>query len=81
MERVFGANHPDPLEIENTKKVLKVNLNFKMIFSFSIIFMTDPSTWFMQEHEQALIDAIAKLSNISDGGESGIFQPILCHSS
>lgn len=24
VERVFGANHPDPLEIEKAKKVLKV---------------------------------------------------------
>ncbi|XP_050387047.1 protein EMSY-LIKE 3 isoform X1 [Argentina anserina] len=42
VERVFGANHPDPVEIEKAKKVLK-------------------------EHEQALIDAIAKLTDISDG--------------
>lgn len=42
--------------------------------------MADPSAWFMQEHEEALVDAIAKLSHISDGGESGIFQPF-CHSS
>lgn len=47
MERVFGANHPDPLEIDKAKKVLK-------------------------EHEQALIDALSKLADISDG-ESGIF--------
>ncbi|CAL8113450.1 unnamed protein product [Prunus armeniaca] len=45
VERVFGANHPDPVEIEKAKKVLK-------------------------DHEQALIDAIAKLADISDG-ESG----------
>jgi hypothetical protein len=24
VERVFGANHPDPLEIERAKKALKV---------------------------------------------------------
>ncbi|EOX96769.1 Emsy N Terminus/ plant Tudor-like domains-containing protein isoform 5, partial [Theobroma cacao] len=42
VERVFGTNHPDPLEIEKAKKVLK-------------------------EHEQSLIDAIAKLTDISDG--------------
>ncbi|KAI5341595.1 PREDICTED: EMSY-LIKE [Prunus dulcis] len=42
VERVFGANHPDPVEIEKAKKVLK-------------------------DHEQALIDAIAKLADISDG--------------
>ncbi|KAJ7949099.1 protein EMSY-LIKE 3-like [Quillaja saponaria] len=48
VERVFSANHPDPLEIEKAKKVLK-------------------------DHEQALIDAIARLADISDGesGEGG----------
>nr|DAD42212.1 TPA_asm: hypothetical protein HUJ06_000442 [Nelumbo nucifera] len=45
VERVFGATHPDPIEIEKAKKVLK-------------------------EHEQALIDAIARLADASDG-ESG----------
>ncbi|GAV78253.1 ENT domain-containing protein [Cephalotus follicularis] len=42
VERVFGGNHPDPLEIEKAKKVLK-------------------------EHEQSLIDAIARLADISEG--------------
>lgn len=42
VERVFGANHPDPLEIEKAKKVLK-------------------------DHEQSLIDAIARLGDLSDG--------------
>ncbi|GLU00226.1 hypothetical protein SLE2022_176070 [Rubroshorea leprosula] len=42
VERVFGANHPDPLEIEKAKRVLK-------------------------EHEESLIDAIARLADISDG--------------
>ncbi|ESW21074.1 hypothetical protein PHAVU_005G039400 [Phaseolus vulgaris] len=48
VERVFNANHPDALEIEQVKKVLK-------------------------DHEQALIDAIAKLADLSDGesGEDG----------
>uniref|UniRef100_A0A7N2R259 ENT domain-containing protein n=1 Tax=Quercus lobata TaxID=97700 RepID=A0A7N2R259_QUELO len=42
VERVFGANHPDPLEIERAKKALK-------------------------EQEQALVDAISRLNEISDG--------------
>lgn len=42
VERVFGANHPDPLEIDRARKVLK-------------------------EHEQSLVDAISKLTDISDG--------------
>ncbi|KAJ8748838.1 hypothetical protein K2173_011399 [Erythroxylum novogranatense] len=45
VERVFGASHPDLLEVDKAKKMLK-------------------------EHEQALIDAIAKIADISDG-ESG----------
>ncbi|KAG2396448.1 protein EMSY-LIKE 3-like [Vigna umbellata] len=46
VERVFSANHPDPLEIEKAKKVLK-------------------------DHEQALIDAIARLNDLSDGESDG----------
>ncbi|KQJ96330.1 protein EMSY-LIKE 3 [Brachypodium distachyon] len=42
VERVFGANNPDPLEMDKAKKVLK-------------------------EHEQSLIDAIARLAEASDG--------------
>ncbi|XP_010322138.1 protein EMSY-LIKE 3 [Solanum lycopersicum] len=42
VERVFGASHPDPLEVEKAKKVLK-------------------------EHEQALLEAISRLGEISDG--------------
>ncbi|XP_010265884.1 PREDICTED: protein EMSY-LIKE 3 isoform X2 [Nelumbo nucifera] len=49
VERVFGASHPDPLEIEKAKKVLK-------------------------EHEQALIDAIARLADASDGESDGEHQ-------
>ncbi|GJN35199.1 hypothetical protein PR202_gb23946 [Eleusine coracana subsp. coracana] len=42
VERVFSASHPDPVEMERAKKVLK-------------------------EHEQSLIDAIARLAEASDG--------------
>ncbi|XP_068647305.1 protein EMSY-LIKE 3-like isoform X2 [Aristolochia californica] len=42
VERVFGASHPNPLEIEKAKKALK-------------------------DHEQSLIDAIARLADASDG--------------
>nr|XP_016444252.1 PREDICTED: protein EMSY-LIKE 3-like isoform X2 [Nicotiana tabacum] len=42
VERIFGAGHPDPLEFEKAKKVLK-------------------------EHEQALLDAISRLGELSDG--------------
>ncbi|XP_054817175.1 protein EMSY-LIKE 3-like isoform X1 [Prosopis cineraria] len=47
VERVFSANHPDPVEIEKAKKVLK-------------------------EHEQALIDAIARIADLSDGESDGV---------
>ncbi|KAF9597224.1 hypothetical protein IFM89_016365 [Coptis chinensis] len=50
VERVFGASHPDPVEIEKTKKILK-------------------------EHEQSLIDAIARLADASDG-ESEFAAPV-----
>ncbi|KAG8471606.1 hypothetical protein CXB51_036495 [Gossypium anomalum] len=46
VEKVFGANHPDPVEIEKAKKVLN-------------------------EHEQALVDAIARLEDASDGESDG----------
>ncbi|XVF04614.1 hypothetical protein REPUB_Repub05bG0099400 [Reevesia pubescens] len=46
VEKVFGASHPDPVEIEKAKKVLK-------------------------EHEQALVDAIARLEDASDGESDG----------
>ncbi|XP_044490802.1 protein EMSY-LIKE 3 isoform X2 [Mangifera indica] len=46
VEKVFGTNHPDPVEVEKAKRVLK-------------------------EQEQALIDAIARLADISDGENEG----------
>ncbi|KAI3796708.1 hypothetical protein L1987_39387 [Smallanthus sonchifolius] len=53
VERVFGSSHPEPLEVEKARKVLK-------------------------EHEQALVDAIARLADISDGesDEGGRGQPM-----
>ncbi|KAL2996666.1 hypothetical protein AAZX31_09G000300 [Glycine max] len=56
VEKVFSANHPDPLEVEKAKKVLK-------------------------DHEQALIDAIARLNDLSDG-ESAVWSSQLqnCYS-
>ncbi|KAJ7971453.1 Protein EMSY-LIKE 3 [Quillaja saponaria] len=46
VERVFAVSHPDPLELEKAKKMLK-------------------------EQEQALIDAIARLADASDGESDG----------
>ncbi|KDP24614.1 hypothetical protein JCGZ_25530 [Jatropha curcas] len=48
VERVFALSHPDPLELEKAKKMLR-------------------------EHEQALVEAIARLADASDG-ESGEHQ-------
>ncbi|KAK1259615.1 hypothetical protein QJS04_geneDACA010391 [Acorus gramineus] len=48
VERVLGVSHPDPVDIEKAKKVLK-------------------------EHEQSLVDAIAKLAEASDGESEGQF--------
>lgn len=45
VEKVFSASHPDPMEMEKAKKMLK-------------------------EHEQALVNAIARLGDVSEG-ESG----------
>ncbi|KAG0502520.1 hypothetical protein HPP92_002592 [Vanilla planifolia] len=46
VEKLFEEAHPDPLEIEKAKKVLK-------------------------EHEQSLLDAIARLEDLSDGESEG----------
>uniref|UniRef100_A0A2P2LJZ3 Protein EMSY-LIKE 3 isoform X1 n=1 Tax=Rhizophora mucronata TaxID=61149 RepID=A0A2P2LJZ3_RHIMU len=46
VERVFSVSHPDPLELEKAKKMLK-------------------------DHEQALMNAIARLADASDGESDG----------
>ncbi|KAK4281820.1 hypothetical protein QN277_013270 [Acacia crassicarpa] len=46
VERVFAVNHPDPMELEKAKNMLK-------------------------EHEQALVDAIARLADASDVESDG----------
>ncbi|KAK9123076.1 hypothetical protein Sjap_012678 [Stephania japonica] len=52
VERVFSASHPDPLEMDKAKKMLK-------------------------EHEQALVDAIARLGDASDGESDDGERPFL----
>ncbi|PIA48584.1 hypothetical protein AQUCO_01400873v1 [Aquilegia coerulea] len=47
VEKIFGTNHPDPLELEKAKKALK-------------------------EHEQTLVDAIARLADAYDG-KTGLY--------
>jgi hypothetical protein len=32
VEKVFGASHPDPMEIEKAKKVLKVRTKHLLLF-------------------------------------------------
>lgn len=46
VEKIFSTNHPDPLDVEKAKQVLK-------------------------EQEEALVDAIARLVDISDGESDG----------
>lgn len=80
MERVFTANHPDPLEIDKAKKVLKVRkwtifwFNFLLKFPLTLLEVIKLNYMVLQEHEQALIDAIGRLADISDG-ESGRISP------
>lgn len=73
VERVFSNSRPDPQEIEKAKKVLKVRK--ACIFTPSSYFATrllcrNNMIFVIQEHEQALADAISRLADISDG-ESG----------
>lgn len=77
MERVFSAGHPDPQEIEKAKKVLKVrkHANCQQQSYIAILdagYGFDYLILLIQEHEQALADAIARLADISDG-ESGMY--------
>ncbi|RDY01412.1 Protein EMSY-LIKE 3, partial [Mucuna pruriens] len=46
VEKVFTASHPDPVEMEKAKKMLK-------------------------EHEEALVNAIARLGDVSEGESDG----------
>ncbi|XP_044508961.1 protein EMSY-LIKE 1-like isoform X2 [Mangifera indica] len=48
VEKIFEATHPDPLELDKAKKMLK-------------------------EHEKALIEAISRLADASDGGSGNKF--------
>ncbi|KAF6158741.1 hypothetical protein GIB67_040255 [Kingdonia uniflora] len=78
VERVFGSSHSDTAEIEKAKKALKlINLKDARIFGLvlpellttnaimaKLSQMLKPSGG---EHEQALIDAIARLADASDG--------------
>lgn len=72
VEKVFSASHPDPREIEKAKKVLKVRTTLFFYMHYIKFFCCWDYDWFfkLQEHEQALIDAIATLEDASDG-ESG----------
>lgn len=76
MERVFGASHPDPLEVEKAKKVLKVRgtVTCPVMLTSSSFVPKEIKYNNMQEHEQALLEAISRLGEISDG-ESGMPMP------
>ena len=88
VERVFNVNHPDPLEIDKAKKVLKVRQK-AVVDSFACsqylfhfcqhihqICISECLILSNQDHEQALVDAISRLADISDG-ESGTYHTIL----
>ena len=68
MEKVFSVSNPDPQEVEKAKKALKVNQNAQVNLSTSIHLVLNCQC--LQEQEQSLIDAIARLAEASDG-ESG----------
>lgn len=74
MEKVFSASHPDPTEIEKAKKVLIVRTSPSLDIKYHEpdLFVRERLIMYLkiQEHEQALIDAIARLEDASDG-ESG----------
>lgn len=38
VEKVFGASHPDPTEIEKAKRVLKVRTKHRLRFAWPCIF-------------------------------------------
>lgn len=75
VEKVFDASHPDPMEIEKAKKALKVRAKHLLLpfilHGLSLQhFQICNVSFEMQDHEQALVDAIARLEDASDG-ESG----------
>lgn len=68
---MFGASHLDSMEIEKAKNVLKVlSTSLHEFIYHNHISVVGVNNYVMQEHEQALIDAIARLEDASDG-ESG----------
>jgi len=73
VERIFSSGHPDPQEVEKANKVLKViETQLSSSCLYSQIYCTRILTFLLlQEHEQALLDAISRLGEYSDG-ESGM---------
>lgn len=79
MERVLNSSHPDPLDIDKAKKVLKVGHSSPLAACYGLCFLNILSLtcediynsfWSWQEHEEALMDAIERLVEASEG-ESG----------
>lgn len=81
MERVVNSKNPDPFEIDKAKRVLKVSRItvswsevLLSLFQFSSFIMCKVFEGLLdlnlQEQEQSLVDAIARLTDASDG-ESG----------
>lgn len=77
VEKVFNTSNPDPAELEKAKKMLKVwSISMLFQFHFSLFHLSFPLQgksrfiFNVQDHEQALVDAISRLTYASDG-ESG----------
>lgn len=52
VERVFGASHPDPLEIEKAKKVLRVR---SAVFVFLVVVADRSNDLFCSEEMPSLL--------------------------
>lgn len=81
MERIFSSGHPDPQMVEKATKVLKV-IDTELFSSwlYSQIYCTRiPTFLLLQEHEQALLDAISKLGEYSDGESGMILWKVIFH--
>lgn len=75
VEKVFALNHPDPHELEKAKRMLKVRHAYIVLCVYpSFLAACEFTKWTtfctIKEHEQALVEAIARLADASDG-ESG----------
>lgn len=72
VEKVLEASHPDALEIDKAKKMLKVNINLlEELLSYCVYSSTKTPVLnlVVQDHEQALVQVIQKLVDACDSGK------------